>query len=211
MGDGEMKTIPRKPSRLDPLTRFGGGPDCLNRRTISDFWQWAYSDLMQNVERGVLAEYIVAILLCVDNVLRIPWLAYDLKLPNGKTVEVKTMSLLQAWYQKELSNPRVVIKPTRKWDPKTNIMEDAPKFHSDIYVICFFTADNHDTANPLNLAQWKFYVLPKKRIRSFWKERKSVSLKFLKEKSIKSITAFELRDEVMQLCKSSRAYTSGCT
>jgi hypothetical protein len=212
MGDGEMKRVPRKPSRLNPLTRFSGGPDCVSTRTISDFWQWAHSDIMQNVERGVLAEYIVATLLGVDYELRIPWLAYDLKLPNGKTVEVKTMSLLQAWYQKELSNPRVVIKPTRKWDPKTNIIEATPKFHSDLYVICFFTADDHDTADPLNLAQWEFYVLPKERIKSFCKEKKSISLEFLREQSIKSTTAFELRDEVMELCKStSRVLASRCT
>lgn len=205
MGDDEMKRTPRKPSRLDPLTRFSGGPDCVNRRTISDFWRWAYSGIMQNVERGVLAEYIVATLLGVDNELRIPWLAYDLKLPNGKTVEVKTMSLLQAWYQKELSNPRVVIKPTRKWDPKTNIMEDTPKLHSDLYVICFFTADDHATADPLNLAQWEFYVLPKKRIKDFLKERKSISLKFLREKSIKPTTAFELRDKIMRGLKKEKS------
>jgi len=174
----------------------------VNRRTVNEFWQWAYSDLMQNVERAVLAEYIVATLLGVDKELRIPWVAYDLKLPNGKAVEVKTMALLQAWYQKELSNPRVVIKPTRKWDPETNIMEDTPKFHSDLYVICFFTADNHDTADPLNLAQWEFYVLTKKQIKHFWKERKSISLEILREKSVKPVTAFELRDEIMKLCRS---------
>jgi len=109
-----MKSIRPKPQKLDPSTRFKDGPDSINRRTISDFWQWAYSDLMQNVERAVLAEYIVAALIGVDNKLRVPWLAYDLKLPNGKTVEVKTMSKLQAWYQRKLSSPRVVIKPTRK-------------------------------------------------------------------------------------------------
>jgi hypothetical protein len=204
MRDDEMKRIPRKPSRLDPLTRFRGGPEYANMRTISDFWQWAYSDLMQNVERAVLAEYIVATLLGVDKELRIPWIAYDLKLLDGKTVEVKTMSLLQAWYQKELSNPRVIIKPTRKWDPKTGVMEDTPKFHSDLYIICFFTADNHDTADPLNLAQWVFYVLPRKQIKCFCKERKTISLQFLNEKSVKPVTAFELRDEVRRLCKSLR-------
>jgi len=197
-----MKRIRRKPSRLDPLTRFRGGPDSVNKRTVSEFWQWAYSDLMQNVDRAVLAEYIVATLLGVDNKLRIPWIAYDLKLPNGKTVEVKTMALLQAWYQKELSIPKVVIKPTRKWDPQTNIMEDTPKFHSDLYVICFFTADNHDTADPLDLAQWEFYVLPKKRIKNFWKKRKSISLDFLRDESVKPVTAFELGDEIMKLCRS---------
>ena len=181
----------------------------MNTRTITEFWQWAYSGIMQNVERGVLAENIVAVLLGVDNELRIPWVAYDLKLPNGKTVEVKTMALLQAWAQKELSNPRVVIRPTRKWDPKTNIMEDKAKFHSDLYIICFFTADNHYTADPLDLDQWEFYVLPKKRIKDFWKERKSVSLKFLRGRSIKSITAFELRDKVMELCNPTSSACGG--
>jgi len=197
-----MNRIPRKPSKLDPRTKFRGGPAYANTRTVSDFWQWAYSDLMQNVERAVLAEYIVATLLGVDKELRIPWIAYDLKLPNGKTVEVKTMALLQAWFQKELSNPRVVIRPTRKWDPETNIMEDTPKFHSDLYVICFFTADSHDTADPLDIAQWIFYVLPKKQVKEFWKERKSISLQFLTEKSVKPVTVFELRNEVRKLCKS---------
>lgn len=174
----------------------------MNKRTVSEFWQWAYSDLMQNVERGVLAEYIVAILLGVDKELRIPWVAYDLKLPNGKTVEVKTMVFLQAWHQKELSNPRVIIKPTRKWEPKTSIMENTPKFHSDIYIICFFTADNHDTSDPLNLAQWEFYVLTKKSIKQFWKERKSISLEFLKEQTVKPVNAFKLGDEIMKLYRS---------
>jgi len=198
-----MKSIPPKPQKLDPSTRFKDGPDSINRQTISDFWQWAYSDLMQNVERGVLAEYIVAALLGVDNKLRIPWLAYDLKLPNGKMVEVKTMSRLQAWYQKKLTNPRVVIKRTRKWDPKTNTIEDTPKFHSDIYVICFFTADNHDTADPLNLAQWNFYAFTREHVKELLRGRKSISLKFLEKSGIKAVTAYELRRKVMKLSKGS--------
>lgn len=27
--------------------------------TVSDFWSWAYSDLLNNTSRGVLAEYLV--------------------------------------------------------------------------------------------------------------------------------------------------------
>ena len=196
-----MKSIPHKPLKLDPFTRFKGGPDSINRRTISDFWQWAYSDLMQNIERAVLAEYIVAVLLSVDKKLRVPWLAYDLQLPNGKLVEVKTMSRLQAWRQKRLSNPRVVIKPTRKWDPKTNAIEDTPKFHSDIYVICFFTADSHDTADPLNLAQWEFYAFNQKQVEKLLKGRKTISLKILRDSGIRPVTAHELKGKVTELSK----------
>ena len=192
-----MKSIPPKPQKLDPSTRFKDGPDSINRRTISDFWQWAYSDLMQNVERAVLAEYIVAALIGVDNNLRVPWLAYDLKLPNGKTVEVKTMSKLQAWHQRRLSSPRVVIKPTRKWDPKTNVMEKEPKLHSDLYVICFFKADSHDTADPLNLNQWEFFVFTREAIKKLLMDRKSISLKLLKKLGIKSTNADGLSAKVL--------------
>jgi len=194
-----MKTFSHKPSRLYPFTSFRGGPDSIDRRTVGDFWQWAYSDLMQNIERAVLAEYIVAVLLGVDENPRVPWLAYDLTLPNGKTNEIKTMSRLQAWYQKELSNPRVVLKPTRKWDPKTGIMEEKPKFHGDLYAICFFKAESHDTADPLNLAQWEFYAFTQKQVVRLLKGRKSISLKFLKSQGINPTTAYELKDKVTEL------------
>ncbi len=36
------------------------GETTLASSTIKDFWQWAYSDLVGNTDRGTLAEYIVA-------------------------------------------------------------------------------------------------------------------------------------------------------
>ncbi|MDH5690073.1 MAG: hypothetical protein OEY81_01410 [Candidatus Bathyarchaeota archaeon] len=186
--------------KLKPTSRFKYGPYSIKSRTISDFWQWAYSDLMQNIERGVLAEYIVAVLLGVNEKTRIPWTAYDLKLSNGATVEVKAMSQLQAWYQRKLSNPRVVIKPTRKWNPETNIMEKDPKFHADLYVICYFKANCHESADPLNLAQWEFYAFNQKQVEKLLEGRKSISLKFLRNSGYKPVTAYKLRQKVTELC-----------
>jgi len=194
-----MKTVPHRPSKLGANTRFRAGPDSINNQSVSDFWQWAYSDLMQNIERAVLAEYIVAVLLGLDRKPRVPWLAYDLMLPNGKKIEVKTMSRLQAWHQKELSNPLVVIKPTRKWDPETNTMEDRPKLHSDIYIICFFTAESHDIANPLDLSQWNFYAFTIGQIKELLQERKSISLKLLESCGIRSFTAYEMKNKIVEL------------
>jgi len=187
--------------KLGSTSKFKGGPKPFRSRTVCDFWQWAYSDLMQNVERGVLAEYIVAVILGVDEQLRVPWLAYDLKMPNGMTVELKTMSRLQAWYQRELSNPQVVIKPTRKWDPTTNVMEGTPKLHSDIYVICFFAADSHDMADPLNLDQWKFFAFTKEQVKQLLQERKTISLKFLERSGIQPVSACKLKSKVVELHK----------
>ena len=90
------------PKKLEPSTHFIGGTKSINKKTVCDFWQWSFSDLMQNTTRGILAEYIIATLLEIDHTVRNPWFAYDLQLDDGKTIEVKTMSLLQAWKQKRL-------------------------------------------------------------------------------------------------------------
>ena len=195
-----MKNILPKSSKLDFSTRFKRSPKSMNKRTVGDFWQWALSDLLQNTTRGILAEYIVAVLLGVDDKPRSPWKAYDLILPDGRTVEVKTMSRLQAWVQKRLSTPRVVIQPTRKWDPETGIMGKKPSFNASLYVLCYFNADNYNVADPLDLAQWEFFIFSKENIKKLLKERKSVSLKYLRTLGIKSVKAHELRAKVMQ-CK----------
>ena len=60
------------------------------KRTISDFWRWGYSDLIQNINRGILAEYIVAWALNLDKKPRNPWEAFDLITEKGKRIEVKS-------------------------------------------------------------------------------------------------------------------------
>jgi len=191
-----MKKIFYKSAKLDFSTSFEGGPESINRRKVGDFWQWACSDLLQNTTRGILAEYIVAVLLGVDDTPRSPWKAYDLILPDGRTVEVKTMSRLQAWAQKRLSTPKVVVQPTRKWDPETGIMEKTPSFNASLYIFCYFNADNYNMADPLDLTQWEFFVFTKESIEKLLEKRKSIPLKYLETLGIKSLKAHELREKV---------------
>lgn len=194
-----MNEFVYKPRKLEPTTGFINGPDLISQRTVCDFWQWGFSDLLQNTTRGVLAEYIVAVLLGIGKKIRNPWLAFDLQLPDGRTIEVKTMSLLQAWAQKRLSTPRVALSPTRRWDPRTGEMEEEPTFNADLYIFCFFNATNHATANPLDLDQWEFFPFTKKEIMRLLQDKKSISLKTLQRQGIKSVKAHELRKEVVQL------------
>jgi len=179
--------------KLETSTPFVGGPESINSKTVYDFWQWSFSDLMQNTTRGILAEYIVAVLLGIDDTVRNPWFPFDLQLTDGRTIEIKTMSLLQAWKQKQLSSPRVVLAPTRKWEPQTGEMEKEPTFNADIYIICYFKARDHNMANPLDLSQWDFFVFTKKQITKILNGRKSISLKTLEKKGIKPATAQNLK------------------
>ncbi len=192
-----MPSFARKPNRLEPSILFKNCPDLLNKKTISDFWQWAFSDLLQNTTRGVLAEYIVAVLLDADSVPRQPWEPYDLKIADGRKIEIKTMSRLQAWAQKQLSEPRVVLSPKRYWSSETGKMEEHPSLNADLYVICYFTAEEHATADTLNLNQWQFFVLEKAAIEQILKKNKSITLKTLYRLNIKPLRSHELLYHIM--------------
>lgn len=170
---------PKKIQKLPPDTPLRG-----TKRSVGDFWQWAYSDTLQNTTRGVLAEYILAVLLGIDKEPRIPWDAYDLKLVDGTTIEVKTMSKVQAWAQSKLSVPTVRLKPTISWDSETNTWGKEPTFNADIYALCYFTAETHEEVDPLDLAQWKFYLLRQAELIALMAGRKSVTLKQLEAADI---------------------------
>ena len=191
-----MKKYVSNIEKLDKSTTFINGTIQLSNQTVVDFWQWAYSDLLQNTTRGVLAEYIVAALLGLDNKPRNPWTSYDLQLASGKTIEVKTMSRLQAWAQKQLSIPRVIITPKRSWNPQTGTMEKEPSFNADYYVICYFKTEDHSTANCLDINQWEFYVLRREEVENISKQSKSISLKTLEKLGMKSLKAHQLPKEI---------------
>ena len=70
--------------------------------SVLDFWQWSSSDLLSNVTRGVLAEYIVALSLGVNKKLRQEWDAWDLTY-KGIKIEIKSSAYLQSWKQNDYS------------------------------------------------------------------------------------------------------------
>jgi hypothetical protein len=191
-----MAAFARTSPKINCNTKFKDRTTGLSSHFVSDFWQWAYSDLLQNTTRGVLAEYIVAVLLGVDRTPRNPWLPFDLRLENGTTVEVKTMSRLQAWAQKQLSEPKVVISERRSWNPNTGFMELKPTLNADVYVICYFTCEDHAVADPLNLEQWVFFVLNKKEIGEILRKSKSISLKTLEKRNKKPLKAQDVLREI---------------
>ena len=99
---------------------------------LLDFWRWAYSDLVSNAERGILAEYIVACALGINQAVRRPWNKYDLLTQDNVSIEVKTSGYLQAWEQKNLSKIMFGIRPTYGWDSGTNEYSEEQKRQADI-------------------------------------------------------------------------------
>lgn len=127
--------------------------------TVGDFWQWAYSDILNNRNRSVFAEYLIATALGVLDGVREEWDGCDLRYADLR-IEVKSSSYLQAWKQKSLYKPRFDIAPKRAWQAERDAHTAEPVRYADLFVFCLFAAQEAATANVLDVAQWEFYVVP---------------------------------------------------
>lgn len=146
---------------------------------LKDFWSWNQSDVLNNVLRGVLAEYIVAKAIDAMNPIRIEWDAYDLITEEGIKVEVKSSAYLQSWRQVSPSKIIFDIKPTKAWNSETNEMDSETKRQSDVYVFCLLKNKDRVTIDPLKIDQWEFYVLSTERLNAEKGAQKSIGLSSL--------------------------------
>lgn len=148
--------------------------------TVSDYWSWAYSDLMNNTSRGAMAEFIVRSSFGItDMSYRVDWSPYDLLSPSGRRIEVKSASFLQSWSEDYYSEIVFDIAPKRAWSPESGYAPVA-KRHSDIYVFCLYKATSIDQSI-LNLDLWDFFVLPTCVLDIKLPSQKSIGLKSLQK------------------------------
>ena len=121
----------------------------------------------------------VAIDVGCDNSVREEWDAYDLISPTGTKIEVKSGSYLQSWTQQKLSRISFGIQKTKGWDAASNTLSDSVKRQADVYVFCVLAHKNKATVDPLNLAQWEFYVLSTKTLDEKVGTQKTIALSSL--------------------------------
>lgn len=144
--------------------------------TLSDFWKWAHSDLINNTERGVFAEYLIACALNIQSDIRISWRKYDLITKEGIKIEVKTAGYLQTWGHDKLSNITFGIQETYGWNEINNTYDTDKKRQADIYVFCVHKHTEQETINPLDITQWDFYLISTKKLNEKVNHQKSISL-----------------------------------
>ncbi len=161
---------------------------------LIDFWQWTASDLVSNATRGILAEFLVGSALGLTDGIRSEWDAYDLLLPSGHKIEVKSSAYIQSWYQRKLSKISFSIPETRAWNENSNIQEKHPKRQADIYVFCILKHKIQETLDPLNVSQWRFYVITTGLLNKHCCHTKQISLSKLKKIGARSVTYAKLKD-----------------
>ena len=132
--------------------RFKNGPDLC----LLDFQKWAYSDMLNNAERGISAESIVAAALELEQGVRTNWNTYDLETPNGVRIEVKSSAYIQTWRQRKYAKIIFRVNLTTYWDSGKNKYAAECRRQADIYIFCIHKHKEQETIDPLNMDQWDF-------------------------------------------------------
>jgi hypothetical protein len=163
------KLTPDRLTGTEPFLGTGDEPPL----TVCDFWQWSVSDLVSNLTRGRLAEFIVAHALQIDvrKGVRNEWDRFDLQTASGVKVEVKSAAYLQSWYQRQVSNVGWQLGPTRGWDAATNVFSPDAEWHADVYLLALFAQQEKVKVNPLDVARWQFFAVPVDKLRHRRKAR----------------------------------------
>jgi len=147
--------------------------------SLLDFWRWSSSDLVSNSTRGVLAEFLVANALGIGLTgVRAEWDAYDLTTPDGVTVEVKSAAYLQTWAQRDYSLITFRMAETKAWSADTNTQAEQVRRQAQVYVFALLAHKDKPTLDPLDVSQWRFYVVPTTKLDSRQKQR-SIGLRIL--------------------------------
>jgi hypothetical protein len=166
---------------------------------LNDFWRWSSSDLLNNTQRGVLAEYIVAKALNIEtDGPRVDWEPFDLLLFGRWRIEVKASSYVQSWAQSSDSTLRFSIRPTRAWDSENGYATQQLR-HSDMYIFCVFAERDREAADPMMLDKWEFYPVLTSEINAMLESQQSASLSTVLRLCPEVFDYSELLDAVLWL------------
>jgi hypothetical protein len=194
MSDVLPRLVIRPRKATDRVHRAGHefGPSLVH------FWQWSASDLVSNATRGVLAEFLVAVALGVPlDGVRDEWAAFDLTTPEGITVEVKSAAYVQSWAQRRLSDIVFRTPRTRAWDPDSNLQATEQQRQAQVYVFALLAHTDKGSIEPLDVAQWHFFVLPTETLNRRTRSQHSITLPSLRALAGDGVSFEALREQVL--------------
>ena len=151
---------------------------CSSRKFgIFDFWRYMYSNIYENT--GDIAEFLVAMALGkTESFKKYGWTQYDLDY-EGLRIEVKATQYYQPWRAdnnvSEIRKFGIGKALTREGD------RTSPRArNNDIYVFALNEGRIIDNANPLDLNNWRFWVIPTKIFNASYDNRSTITLDNIK-------------------------------
>ncbi len=144
---------PRRKAASDAIPGLPG-------KTLLDYWAWAYSDIMENIQRAVYAEFLVACALGIDSDVRVGWRSYDLRY-GGFRIEVKTSAYVQSWRTNKPSTITFGVGKRLEMDDQTAAFGTVRGRYADVWVFALFEPQAHPAGDILDPSPWRSYVVGK--------------------------------------------------
>lgn len=166
---------------------------------LHDYWSWSGSDLLSNLQRGVMAEFLVAHALGTAKKPRREWGTFAVRTCEGHGVAVKSAAYWQSWPQAEPSAIGFDIAPRRwSWDPETNetATYDPPRRTAKAYVFCLLGSRADQNPDPLDIDQWRFLVLATAKLDAERPKQKKISLNPLLTLEPRDVSYADLRQAI---------------
>lgn len=166
--------------------------------TILDVWKYHFCNRFNMHE--YFGEFLVAKALGVEESCNsVYWQLYDIDY-SGKRIEVKTSSYYHAFKEHlhtNISERRVfgITKAYSSYKDKNSSYER----QNDIYVFCLNIGDTDVSSDPLNLNNWKFYIVPTEVINENCGDAKTISLQRIEKLGFKGVDYFSIKEIINQI------------
>ena len=166
--------------------------------SILDFWQFKFSNIYNMQE--IMAEYLVAKALGKDEADNDAyWRLFDIAY-RGKRIEVKQSSYYHPWNENgKISDQRIFSIAKANSSYEDNTKENRYERQNDIYVFCLNVGKTKEEANPLNLDNWQFYIVPTSFINENCGDNKTISLGRIRNFGFEAKNYYEIEDEINRL------------
>lgn len=131
-------------------------------------------NLIENTTRGLLGEVLVAHAL--GGQVTAPWDPWDVVLPSGVRLEVKTTGVVQAWSQSRLGAVSWGIAARAAWQMVDGgyVWDPLPARRSDWYIFCL-----HNGIKPGDTDEWTFRPVRTTEINSLAEVQRSIRARSL--------------------------------
>lgn len=164
---------------------------------LQDFWRFQYSNIWDL--QADMSEFIVAKALGIEEPCnRNGWCLYDIDY-NGYRIEVKQTSDWHSWNRDGYVQKKPRFDIGKAYSIYKDVKSDFER-QNDIYVFCHLKGNDAESANPMNLSAWDFYVIPTKLINDKCGDSKTISFSRVKMFT-NSVSYNELRNKIDTVVK----------
>ncbi len=162
---------------------------------LLDFWRYQYSNIYNMQE--TIAEYLVAKSLGIEKAHNTDyWTLFDI-LYRDTRIEVKQTSYYHPWNEGgKVSRTRTFSIAKANSNYENAQEENRFERQNDIYVFCLNTGETKETSYPLDLNNWKFYIIPTPFINEHCGNNKTISLNRIRSFGFPALRFDEIKNEV---------------